>query len=330
MKLLIDGYGKSIHKKDNQLLVKEKDTEIYRINIRKVSDITIVGKGYITFDELNLISRNNLKLMAINYFGQIEYVLDSPYGENIGLRKKQYYASDDEKGVVLAKEMIVSKMKNQKSTLRTLNKNRKIPEIKQNERKIDRSIKELNKLDPHSENVKNRIMGIEGSCSNVYWSGISRMLPHGINFENRNQKPKNDVVNSALNYGYGILASQITRAIMIQGLDPYCGFLHADRNKRTSLTYDIIEEFRQQIVDKTIFKLINNNQMSEKDIDKRNNALNLETRKLLSSNILDKLHSEINYGGNISSYLELIENQVNGIVEYIINDEKYRGFYLRW
>lgn len=44
MKLLIDGYGKSIHKKDNQLLVKEKDTEIYRINIRKVSDITIVGR----------------------------------------------------------------------------------------------------------------------------------------------------------------------------------------------------------------------------------------------------------------------------------------------
>ena len=35
MKILIEGYNKSIHKRDNQLLIKEKDDELEKININK-------------------------------------------------------------------------------------------------------------------------------------------------------------------------------------------------------------------------------------------------------------------------------------------------------
>lgn len=49
MKLIIEGYNKSIHKKDNQIIVKEKDEVIYKIPADDIDDITIVGKGYITF-----------------------------------------------------------------------------------------------------------------------------------------------------------------------------------------------------------------------------------------------------------------------------------------
>lgn len=41
MKLIIDGYNKTLRKKDNQIVVMEKDNEIYRISANKVSDITI-------------------------------------------------------------------------------------------------------------------------------------------------------------------------------------------------------------------------------------------------------------------------------------------------
>lgn len=47
MKLIIDGYNKTLRKKDNQIVVMEKDNEIYRISANKVSDITIMAKGYI-------------------------------------------------------------------------------------------------------------------------------------------------------------------------------------------------------------------------------------------------------------------------------------------
>ena len=45
MKILVEGYNKSIHKRDNQLLIKEKDDELEKINIKKIDDITIIGKG---------------------------------------------------------------------------------------------------------------------------------------------------------------------------------------------------------------------------------------------------------------------------------------------
>ena len=78
MKLIIEGYNKSIHKKDNQIIVKEKDEVIYKIPADDIEDITIVGKGYITFDALSLLSRNNVNLITVNYFGQVEYILETP------------------------------------------------------------------------------------------------------------------------------------------------------------------------------------------------------------------------------------------------------------
>ncbi|WP_342765847.1 CRISPR-associated endonuclease Cas1 [Methanobrevibacter woesei] len=208
---------------------------------------------------------------------------------------------------------------------------KKIKKVKENENKIKEYLIELEKLEIRDDSsIKNVIMGIEGKVSVLYWDSISMLLPESVNFKNRNQKPENDVVNAMLNYGYAILASQITKSILLHGLDAYCGFLHADRYKRTSLTYDLIEEFRQQIVDKTVIKLINYKQIDEDSIDHRNNALNLESRKILAAAIMDKLHSEISYGDEKVSYLEIIDNQCSVLVDTLIGDGEYEGFYLQW
>lgn len=143
MKLIIDGYNKTLRKKDNQIVVMEKDNEIYRISANKVSDITIMAKGHITFDALNLMARNNIKLISINYFGQINYILESPNQENVNLKKIQYQASENYKGLLISKEFIKSKMKNQKSTIKTLNKNKKLKEVKIIENKIKQNIKDF-------------------------------------------------------------------------------------------------------------------------------------------------------------------------------------------
>jgi len=57
-------------------------------------------------------------------------------------------------------------------------------------------------------------------------------------------------VNSALNYGYGILYGQVWGAVMNAGFEPFAGFLHLDRPGKPSLVLDLIEEFRQPIVDR--------------------------------------------------------------------------------
>ena len=133
-----------------------------------------------------------------------------------------------------------------------------------------------------------------------------------------------------LNYGYAILASEITKSILINGLDPYCGFLHFDRYGRTSLTFDLIEPFRQQIVDKTVIGLINRKQITVEDLDKRNNTIKLGARKLIVEGILSKIHSTITYDDETVSYSDLIRKQSDDLVKTLLGNKKFKGFYLRW
>ena len=245
MKLIIDGYNKSIHKKDNQLAIHENSEIIDSIKASEVNDITIVGKGYVTFDALNLMAQNNIKLIAINPRGQLTYTLESPDWRNVTLRKQQYQLSENKLGLEISKELIKCKMKNQKATLTTLNKNKQLKRVFNYRSKIDEIIKQIDELSLNGDNEKQRIkiMGLEGKASNEYWRGVKYFIPKEIEFRNRTKQPT-DLLNSMLNYGYAILASEITKSILINGLDPYCGFLHFDMDRRTSLTFDLIEPFR--------------------------------------------------------------------------------------
>ena len=319
MKLVIDGYGKSIHKKDNQIAIHEKDEIIDSIKASEITDITIVGKGYVTFDALNLMALNNIKLIAIDPKGQLTYTLESPDLRNVKLKKEQYRLSENKIGFEISKELIRSKMKNQKATLTTLNKNKKLKRVFNHRLKIDECINQ----------TRMKIMGLEGKASNEYWGGIKYFIPSEICFVSRTKKPT-DLLNSMLNYGYAILASEITKSILINGLDPYCGFLHFDRYGRTSLTFDLIEPFRQQIGDKTVIGLINRKQITVEDLDKRNNTIKLGARKLIVEGILSKIHSIITYDDETVSYSDLIRKQSDDLVKTLLGNKKFKGFYLRW
>lgn len=329
MKIVIDGYNKSIHKKDNQLSIHEKDEILDSIKASSISDITIVGKGYVTFDALNLIGENNIKLIAVNPRGDITYTLESPDSRNVFLKKQQYLLSENKIGAKISRELIKSKIKNQKGVLKTLNKNKRLKRVSDIRLKMDEYVKQLDDLNLTDKNIKMQIMGIEGKASNDYWRSVKHFIPKEIGFDGRTKKPT-DLLNSMLNYGYAILASEITKTILLNGLDPYCGFLHYDMMNRTSLTFDLIEPFRQQIVDKTVISLVNRRQIRTDDLDKRNNLLKLDARKLIVGKILDKMYSTVTYDGKTMSYAEIIERQSKNLVNTLINGDKFRGFYLTW
>ncbi|WP_407412654.1 CRISPR-associated endonuclease Cas1 [Methanobrevibacter sp.] len=331
MKLVIDGYNKSIHKKDNQIVIHEKDEILDSIKASTITDITIVGKGYVTFDALNLMAENNIKLIAINPRGQLTYALESPDWRNVMLKKEQYKQSENKLGLEISKELIISKMKNQKATLTTLNKNKQLKRVFNHRLRIDECISQISKLNLKGKNetLRMKIMGLEGSASNEYWSGVKHFIPQEIGFDSRTKKPT-DLLNSMLNYGYAILASEITKSILQNGLDPYCGFLHFDMDGRTSLTFDLIEPFRQQIVDKTVIGLINKKRIRPEDLDKRNKTIKLEARKLIVEKILGKIYSTITYNDETVSYSDLIQKQSADLVEVLLDGTKFKGFYLRW
>src|SRR5450631_3597753 len=101
------------------------------------------------------------------------------------------------------------------------------------------------------------LMGLEGTGARMYWKEIGNMLPEGSGFAGRSHQGAGDAVNAALNYGYGILTSHVWGAVMNAGLEPFAGFLHVDRSGKPSLALDLMEEFRQPVVDRAIFSWLN-------------------------------------------------------------------------
>jgi len=59
-------------------------------------------------------------------------------------------------------------------------------------------------------------------------------------------------VNALLSFGYTLLTTELTGALAAQGLDPFVGVLHDLDYGRPSLALDLLEEFRQPIIDRLV------------------------------------------------------------------------------
>lgn len=334
MRLIIDGFGKSISKRDNQIVIKENGEEIDYFLPKNLKQIIIHGKGAITFDAIELLSNNNVDVIAIDWKGNIKYRLSSMEHNNVEIRKQQYFALNDNRSGYLAKKFIESKIKNQKATLTTLSKSRGGVEFILNKRdKLDNLINALDgiKIKP-SEKIRSDIFGIEGIASHEYWQAFKYVISDEYDFLKRSGRGAPDPVNAMLNYSYAILASEVLKALHTSGLDPYAGFLHSDRYGRKSLVFDVMEEFRQQIVDKSVLKLINRNQISQDDFEQKGSMIYIHEscRKLLIKTVLDKLNNDLSFNGIKTTYVDLISIESKHIVDYLLFLKKYPTFYLRW
>jgi len=70
--------------------------------------------------------------------------------------------------------------------------------------------------------------------------------------------------NALLNYAYGVLESQVRRAIVTAGLDPTLGVLHASHPGRSALVYDLMEPLRPQ-VDRLVLTFLTEHVFHPKD-----------------------------------------------------------------
>ena len=334
MRLIIDGFDKSIRKRDNQIVIKEEGKEVDFFLPKDLKQIIIIGKGAITFDAIALLAAADVDLIAIDWRGNIQYRLASREHNNVQIRKQQYFALNDSRSGYLAKNFIESKIRNQKSTLYTLSRaqdNSDFLTIKR--KKLDNLLKGLQDIDlKSSDKIRSEIFGIEGIASNEYWQGFRYVIDDEFEFLKRSGRGAKDIVNAMLNYSYAILSSEVLKALHISGLDPYAGFLHSDRYGRTSLVFDLMEEFRQQIVDKSVLKLINNGQIKKEYFHMKDDFvfIDLTCRKLLIRTILDKLNNEVTVDGVKKSYSDFIILESQKIVNFLLYNKKYKPFYLRW
>jgi len=256
---LLKGYGFSIKVKDNKLVFKdthdpfnEPITEEHYITNLPYEKIVLSGKGYISTEALGLLCENNRNVILCDTYGKpISYM--NPVMESMTATKYrmgQYDAfRNPEKKRYLSKQIVKAKIQSQINFLEST----KNPDVKDGIQILKDSLIQINE----------KPLANEAKLGRRYFIEYAKLIPKKYGFTSRNQSSINisknnatDVINALLNYGYCILASEISKYINGVGLDAYYGFYHAQHLGFQPLVYDIIEPFRW-LVDYSVYKIAN-------------------------------------------------------------------------
>jgi len=344
MRLVVDGFGKFIGAEGNLVVVKEKGKAIRKVKAEDLKQIVVTGKSSISSDAIRLLLKNRVDVVFLDR-GDVIGRLTHPLIGTAKTRREQYYAYNDIRSVHLSKEFVKAKMKNQMAILMNLAKTRKESNpgtarfLLESRNGIEGCLREIEELEAERiDEVRDQILGLEGSASKYYWDGVSGVIPEEYGFKGRrgveagSPRYAQDIVNAMLNYGYSILLAECTKALELAGLDPYAGFLHVDISGRSSLAIDFMENFRQQLVDRVVLRLISYRQVKPGDCEMRNFVchLNDRARKTLLLEILKRLDSRTQYEGRNIAYSSIILLQARKLVSYLRGEGRYEGFFQRW
>jgi CRISPR-associated endonuclease Cas1 len=179
---------------------------------------------------------------------------------------------------------------------------------------------------PEHDLERNRLFASEGQAAASYWTAIRRLLWWKPGFEGRVRRGATDLVNSMLNYGYGILYSRLMNVLVRAGLNVYIGFLHKPQKGKAGLLYDCIEEYRAAAVDRTVFGWLN----LGSDAKVTDEGLDTDTRRELARRVIERLQAPTRYHGEPLPLERVMEQQAQLLVRHLEGTDRYKTFVLPW
>ena len=284
----LKGYGFSINVKDSKIVLKntsdpfrEPEVEEWYVKNMPYEKIVMSGKGYISTEALSLLSEHNRNLILLDTYGKpISYL--NPVMESLTAtryRMGQYDTFRDEsKRNYLARQIVKAKLESQINFLRSINNQDVTGGITQ----LEAIQNQINSSSPITNEIK---------ASKIYFREFAKLIPQRYEFVARNQSQlretkshATDVINALLNYGYTVLAGEISKFINGIGLDAYYGFYHKTHTGFQPLVYDLIEPFRW-LVDYSVYKLANH-QNNGQAIKKKDYARTREGVVVMDYNLI--------------------------------------------
>jgi len=339
-RLVVDGYGLFVAQKGGRIVVREEGSIKHQVLAEDLRQVVISGSGGISFDALELLSSYGVDVVLVSWKGEVTARLSPPEMRTVETRKEQYYAFRDSRSGHLAKQFILAKMRNQYATLGTLAKSRKETNPEKAERLRERQgvvASYLSRVEGLEEvpvdRFRDNLMGLEGIASQSYWEGIAEVIPEEFGFKERSGRYAQDPVNALFNYGYALLEGEVWRGVHYAGLDPYGGFLHVDRPGRPSMVLDLMEEFRQQLVDKTIIGLVAKREVSPEGFSVEEGVCRMDdsVRKKMLKEVLGRFEVYVRHGDEKRRWTDVILLQARNVAKYLRGEASaYEGFYFRW
>jgi CRISP-associated protein Cas1 len=267
---------------------KDRVTKLYR-GVHSINRIIILSDdGYVSLSAIEWCVSQNIQVVVIDNMGRI-LLTTGDTDREAKLRRLQYQAGDTGMDGYIARELIQMKTLSQIQTLKHLprrslrynqgfvfSSSKRIPVSNTMSNSISDILKILEDGLVELSDMRdiNAIMKLEGRLAFSYWNALiglpikwdkkvaHKVPPHWKEIGERmstlssgnTARYATNPFQSALNYGYAVLKTQVLKSVQSAGLDVSCGFLHSDKVGRDSLCYDLMEPHRPQ-VDQMVYKL---------------------------------------------------------------------------
>ncbi|MEM3071762.1 MAG: CRISPR-associated endonuclease Cas1 [Candidatus Anstonellales archaeon] len=323
---MIDSFGTSLRRKSNCFLIKRGD-EVEEVCADDVTQI-ILGPGtHISTDAIALAAEKSVDIVCLSHGGKpVSRIWPCKFGGTALTRRKQMEALHNRIGVKVAEAMIRAKVLNQAYLLKALNKERGIPEVEEAADIIMERSRSVCWEADCIDFVRNDMFAIEGGCSRLYIQALTMIIPEEYGFARREKRPPKDPVNAALSYGYTVLYGKVERACILAGLDPFLGFLHTDRFGKPSMSLDLMEPFRQPLVDRAVVTLFTKRSFKESDFmpyeEGRGLYLNESGRKKLLEKLYERFEKEVRYKGRKRKFQEIILLEIREVAAFLLGEKK--------
>ncbi len=341
--LIVDEFGVHVGKKSGRLQVMRigkgtpSERMVQQAPLMHLESVLVASNGVsLSSDAIRACCENGIPIHFVTGRGQPYAGLYSAgLTGTVQTRRAQLAAFEDARGVALSLALARAKIHNQAALLKYLARQRKEsnPDSAQAlEKGVVQVRTHLDELDglgaPAIDKLRDRLLSCEGRAASYYWSALKAVIPPEYAWPGRERRGATDPVNSALNYGYGILYGQIERATVLAGLDPYGGFTHVDRPGKPSLVLDLIEPFRVPVVDRVIVGLVNRRTEIKQDDQ---GLLDKETRRMLADKVLGRLEKPERYEGKRHTLRAIIQQQARHVATFVRQQrDSYTPFTVSW
>ena len=237
-----------------------------------LESICVFGASSISPPALDLCWEHGVAVNYLSEFGYLQARMTGVADTSVLLRRAQFRAADDTgKCAAIARQIIAGKLQNSRNSL--LRAGRETDSADERARvtaatnALARQIQELGRWTPEGlrkAGALDRLRGAEGMGAVTYFEVFSLLLKQQLEdfgFTGRSRRPPRDRINCLLSFLYALVRHDCIAALTSVGLDPFVGFLHAERPNRPALALDLMEEFRAWLADRLAVTLVNRQQV---------------------------------------------------------------------
>jgi CRISPR-associated endonuclease Cas1/group II intron reverse transcriptase/maturase len=334
--ILVTRPGTYLGRTGERLLVRRQGKRESEVPLSVIHSITLLTTAASLSAELmSEAAGRGISIHILGADGKPAVRIGPPEPPSYHLSLAQARLAGTREGLDLARAIVCGKVTNQINLLRYY---AKYPERRGGGKYLPETVAAIAEMEGIERGVaqrsfgddieleRGRLFAAEGQAASTYWKVVKSLLWQKTGFESRVRKGAGDLVNSLLNYGYGILYSRLLAVLVRAGLNITIGFLHKPQPGKPALLYDFIEEFRTAAVDRVVFSTLN----LGKSYQVTDQGLAPETKHDLSRHVIRRLQAPTRYHGESIPLEKVMDHQVRLLVRHIEGKDRYRSFVLPW